>query len=392
MQQIQKDAEQRFEAKCKNMTIEFTSKNQELDETLAMKNSEIIEAHDKLAILQTELENIKHNYDEKINNKDSEIANLQDKINELIQNKDFTDSTIDGLKEENNKIKMEITEEKEEKSRLIQALSEKEADISNLGNLIKELEENNKNQNEILLETEKLKNQEISELQFKLDLISEEKGKEIDRLQLLLQEKIEFGDKQMTEGQSLLNTISELQTSIKDKNNEIEALKSYLDAATSTLEKQKSDFESQLKENEYNISLLNEKLQTVTHFKDEIITDLKALIAEKDERVIALNIEVNKLSGDVANLEAELKESQAKLEIGRNEFLILKEEHEARIARNETDTALKNQEVRSLYDKINELHQKNAKLDAEKEKSAIEFALEKEVSFNCVLCCPFTTH
>lgn len=391
LQQTLKEAEQRFETKCENMSFEFTSKNQELDEALALKNSEITKALDKLAVLQTELDNTKHNYDEKINNKDTEIAHLEDKINKLIQDKNLNDSSIEDLKEENNKIKMEITEEKKEKNRLIQALSEKEADISNLGNLIKELEENNKKQSEILSDTEKLRSQEISELKFKLDLISEEKEKEIKRLQLLLQEKIEFGDKKMSEGQSLLDTISELETSIKDKNKEIEAMKSQLDTTTNTLEQQKIDFESQLKENEYNISLLKEKLQTVTHFKDETITDLKALLAEKDERVIALNIKVNKLSGDVANLEEELKESQAELEIGRNEFIVLREEHEAVIARNETNTALKNQEMRSLHDKINELQQKNVKLEADKEKSAIDFALEKEVSFNCMLCRPFTT-
>lgn len=391
MQQTLKDVEQRFETKCENMNTEFTTKNQEFDEALVMKDNEIIKALDELAVLQINLDNIKQNNDEQMNNKDSEIANLQDNINELIKNKNFTDSTIGGLEEDNNNIKLEITEVNNEKNRLVQVLSEKEVDIANLGNLIRELEENNKNQNEIHLETEKLRSQEISELKYKLDLISEEKGKEIERLQSLLQEKIEFGDKQMSEGKNLLDTISDLQTSIKDKDKEIEGMKSNLDEITNALEKQKLESESQSKENECKISVLNEKLQNVTHYKDEIITDLKAMIAEKDERVIELNVEVNKLSGEVANLDEGLKESQAELEIGKNEFLILREEHEAITARNETNTALKNQEMRSLHDKVNDLHQEKTKLEAEKEKCANEFALEKEVSFYCVLCRPFTT-
>lgn len=391
MQQTLKDVEERYEERCENMKSEFTSKCQEFDDALVIKDSEVKEALDKQTVLRSELDNTKNIYDEIVNNKESEIANLQDNINELIQNKDLTDSAINELEEENNKIKLEITEVNKEKDRLIQALSGKEVDISNLGNLIKELEENNKNQREALIEMEELKSQEITEQKSKLDLISEEKGKEIERLQLLLQEKIEYGDKQTSEGQSLLKAISELQTSINVKNEEIEAMKSNLDETTSTLGKRKIEYESQLKEHEHKIALLNEKLQTVTDCKDEIIKDLKVLIVEKDEQVIALNVKVNKLSGRVANLEDELNESQAELEIGRNEFLTLSEEQVAIVAKNETNTALKNQELRILNEKVNELQQEKAKLEAGTEKSANEFAVEKQVSFNCVLCRLITT-
>ncbi|XP_022837806.1 huntingtin-interacting protein 1-related protein isoform X4 [Spodoptera litura] len=144
-------------------------------------------------------------------------------------------------------------------------------------------------------------------------------------------------------------------------------------------EEQKAAYENQLKDCNCEITILKEKLQTVTESKDEIIGNLKGMVAEKDGQVIALNVEVTQLADENTRLKDELNETQAELEIGRNEFLTLREEHENIVNMNENNLTIKNLELRDLHEKINELTAQKAEVEQEKEKISNEMNLEKEV-------------
>ncbi|XP_050557868.1 huntingtin-interacting protein 1 isoform X5 [Spodoptera frugiperda] len=144
-------------------------------------------------------------------------------------------------------------------------------------------------------------------------------------------------------------------------------------------EEQKASYENQLKDCNCEITILKEKLQTVTESKDEIIANMKIMVAEKDGQVIALNVEVTQLADENTRLKDELNETQAELEIGRNEFLTLREEHENIVNMNENNLIIKNQELRDLHDKINELTAQKTEVEQEKVKISNEMNLEKEV-------------
>lgn len=179
---------------------------------------------------------------------------------------------------------------------------------------------------------------------------------------------------------STATVTKELNTIIENNKKEIDELNSKLAEAVSALEKQKEEFEELKKDNDVKVTILRDKIDTITNCKDDIIKSLKDLITEKDEQVISLNVEMNKLSGDISRLEDELKEAQAELEIGQNEIMTLRDEHDNIVDRNESNLTLKNQELRTLHEEINKLSQEKSELVAEKEKLLNEFNVEKEVS------------
>ncbi|XP_049873149.1 huntingtin-interacting protein 1 isoform X3 [Pectinophora gossypiella] len=359
------DSEKNLEIRCKKISDEFSQKNRELEEGLIRRETEIKDALEKMAQLESEIEVTKEKFEETVTEKDRKVANLQDKLNELILIKGINDTTLKEIEVEKEKVKVQLAEISNEKESLLKTLAEKESEISNLGNTIKELQTREQIQKTSFEEIDKNKTKEISELQERLQNVIQEKDSEINELRKILQDKTEL---QKSEGETLIKTISELKTSIIDKDKEIETLTSKLMETTDELEKQTTDLELLKKENELKITLLEDKLQTVTQCKDEIIDTLTGSIAEKDNQVITLNVEVNTLSADVARLEEELKETQAEMEIGKNELLTLREEHDRIVEINENNIALKNKELRSLNDEVEKLTRENAELISEKDK------------------------
>ncbi|XP_047029734.1 huntingtin-interacting protein 1 isoform X3 [Helicoverpa zea] len=144
-------------------------------------------------------------------------------------------------------------------------------------------------------------------------------------------------------------------------------------------EEQKASYEDQLKECNCEITILKDRLQNVTECKDEIITNLKSMVAEKDGQVISLNVEVTQLTNENSRLKDELTETQAELEIGKNELFSLRDEHDKIVERNESNLAMKNQELRELHDQVKELSEQKTVLERAKEKISTDLTLEKEV-------------
>lgn len=167
-----------------------------------------------------------------------------------------------------------------------------------------------------------------------------------------------------------------LHSKISELNSEIEEVRSKLNDSLAIIDSQKTEFENKFKEKETEITILNDKLKNVTECKDEIIGNLKSMVTEKDEQVIALNIEVTKLSENLLRTEDELKETQAELEIGRDEYISLKEEHDDLVIRIDDNVILKNQETRELHSEITKLKQD---LTLERERLGNEYESEKQV-------------
>ncbi|XP_075978441.1 huntingtin interacting protein 1 isoform X2 [Anticarsia gemmatalis] len=341
-------------AQRQNSYQEFNSKTEELEQTLQEKETEINEALNNLEFLKQELES-----------KTTEISDLQGQVNELLEYKKSSETLKTELIAEKEDILGKVKIEHSEKEEVQAKLDEKLANIVDLENKLKDLENN--------------KNQEIQDINDNLQKLLEDKNNEIDELRKLIDELSELGDKQKSESDSLSQHITVLTTTIEIKTTEITELTVKLNETLTNLEEQKNQYENKLKDYTYEITILKDKLHNLSESKDEIITSLKSMITEKDEQVIALNVEVTKIAEDNARLKEELEESQAEIEIGNNELLSLKEEHEKIVEINENNLVMKNQELRELHDKVNEVTSQKVELETEKEKLTTEFSSEKEV-------------
>lgn len=344
IQRQMNDTEIDYVNKCDSLNENFNTKIKEFEKVLNTKDLELQETLDKLTLLQTELQKVKNSNNERDTEITLELETLQ--------------AIIEDYK---NKITV-LTAERED----IQVkLEEKLLQMTDIENAFLKLEND--------------KNQEISELKEDLERKIADKNEECLELRKVLAEKSEISDRQIFESGVLRTKITEFENVISDKNKAIDCLNLKLNEALYNVDEQKKSYEEQMKEKTYEIAILNDKLQNVNVCKDEIINNLKSMIAEKDKQVIALNVEVLKISEDNIRLKDELVETQAELEIGNNELVTLREEHESIIARNESNLALKNQELRTLHDEINSLNQQKKELENEKEKIGIEFGAEKQV-------------
>lgn len=313
----------------------------------------------KLENLRLELAKTQTNYDSKTNENVTEISNLRDKIDKLVQYKNTAEAYKTELLEERNKLSLQLMELLDEKQIIQNNLTEKLTEISSLEIKLNDLELQ--------------KNQELVNLKEELQKMIDEKNSEINDLKKSLDEKSEFGVRQKSESDCLSKNILELETTIADINNK--------------LQEQKVSYEDRIKECNCEITILKNKIEIVTQCKDEIITDLKSMIAEKNDQVISLNAEVTQLADDNSRLTEELKETHAELEIGKNELISMREEHEKMVERNECNLSLKNQELRELHDRINELAKQKIDLELSKEKLTNELSLEKEVCVIYVYMC-----
>ncbi|KAH9627902.1 hypothetical protein HF086_015346 [Spodoptera exigua] len=336
---------------CEKLRVEMATKNLEFDNSISEKESKIKESLDQLEELRAQLDNTKTDYECKINDNASEMSKLQQRIDELVQYQVAAETLKAELAKDRNELSVKVKELLQEKEEMQSNLQEKLSEILSLETKLKELEDS--------------RNQEVMTLKEEIQKTIDEKNTELERLQAVLDEKSEFGQRQLSESENLSKNILELEATIRDTNVQ--------------LQEQKASYENQLKDCNCEITILEEKLQTVTESKDEMIANLKGMVAEKDGQVIALNVEVTQLADENTRLKDELNETQAELEIGRNEFLSLREEHEKIVNTNESNLTMKNQELRDLHDKINELTAQKTELEQEKEKISNDMNLEKEV-------------
>ncbi|XP_031766263.2 huntingtin-interacting protein 1 isoform X2 [Galleria mellonella] len=376
------ESEANFGVKVKQLNEELNSNKKSFEDILNERDIEIKESLERLVQMETQLNNIKSQYDDRIKEETMKVDNLQEQIAQLVQNRDTNTALLEDIKTEKNSLQVKLEKATNELYILQESINEKTTLIQNLEMELAETETNNQTAYE---ELEKRKDEEIS--MFKEQYKSEIQNKldEISELRKLLQENTELGNKQKTNSEYLVNTISELETKISDQNNEIEQLSLKLKDANATLDKKNSDFNVKEKEYNYEITMLKDKLQNVVDSKDELINSLKTMISSKDEQVISLNVEVKKLTDDILKLNEELQEAQAELEIGKNELLTLEEEHQNITERNDNNLVLKNKELRSLHDEISKLIQEKSQLITEKQKLIDDFTLEKQVYTNNIM-------
>lgn len=223
------------------------------------------------------------------------------------------------------------------------------------------------------------KDHEINSLQEELQTILDKNNNEISKLQKILDETSQSGELQKSERIELSLKVNKLETLIVEKTKQIDESKLTIVELTSDLENLKIEHENENKENKHQLTSLENKLQNVTESKNEIINNFKSMVAEKDTQVISLNVAVTKLNEEVSRLGDQLNETQAELEIGNNELIALKEEHESIIQRRDENLTIKNQELRDLHDQINTLKHNQIQLETEKEQVINEKAEVKQV-------------
>lgn len=274
----------------------------------------------------------------------------------------------------------EITEKHKE---LDMNLADKDIEIKQtldkLSELERELENTTVSYENKLEELVSHKDHEINGLKEEMRTVLDKNNNEISNLRKILDETSQTGELQKSERLELSLKINELETIIEAKTKEIEAIKFNFGEMTSDLEKLKVEHESENKESIHQLEILQIKLQNVTESKDEIINNFKSMVSEKDNQVISLNVEVTKLSEEVSRLSEQQNETQAELEIGNNELIALKEEHEDIIQRRDDNLNIKNQELRHLHNEINALKESKTQLDIEKEQMINETTREKQV-------------
>ncbi|PZC85734.1 hypothetical protein B5X24_HaOG215096 [Helicoverpa armigera] len=345
------NTETEYSAEREKLKEELNARSQDYDGTLAEKETKIKEGLDQLEELRLELENTKANYESTIAEKVTEITSLEEQNDELGKYKETTEILKAELTQERDELNEQLKQILEEKEAIQSNLNEKETEIVDLLTQLQDLENS--------------KDQEVSALKEEIQKTIEDKNNEIENLKSVLDEKSEFGDRQKSESEHLSKNIIALETTMNE--------------TKIKLQEQKASYEDQLKECNCEITILKDRLQNVTECKDEIITNLKSMVAEKDGQVISLNVEVTQLTDENSRLKDELTETQAELEIGKNELFSLRDEHDKIVEINESNLAMKNQELRELHDQVKELSEQKTVLERAKEKISCDLTLEKEV-------------
>lgn len=305
------------------------------------------------------------------------IDQLQAEIDSLQQNLVDTEN---NYAMECERLNEELTEKHKE---LDTNFAEKDVEIkvalNKISEIERELEHTKVGYENKLEDLVSHKDHEINSLKDEMQTVIDRNNDEISKLKKILNETSQSGELQKSERIELSMKVNQLESLIDYKTKEIEESKLKFDELALELEKLKVQHGNENKDSKHQLDLLENKLLNVTESKDEIINSFKSMVAEKDSQVIALNVEVTKLSEEVARLSDQLNETQAELEIGTNELIALKEEHESIIYRRDDNLAIKNQELRDLHDTINALKESKTHLETEKEQMKQENAEIKQV-------------
>lgn len=151
-------------------------------------------------------------------------------------------------------------------------------------------------------------------------------------------------------------------------------------------EEEKTELHDKIKEQENELSLLKQKLQIEIDSKEQVLSNLKSMMTDKDDKVINLNVEVQRLKDEVARLNDDLNERDAELEIANNELMSIKDEHYDVVNRNDDNIHLKNKELTDLHKELNTLKEEKITMLVELELANQKIIKQKEVRDNIKLC------
>lgn len=365
MQHQSENTETKYFNEVKQLKEEMENKSKEFERVLETKDLEIKDVTQKLENLEIHIHKLKCSHEEEVNNKQNEISNLQAKFKEMVLSKSSDEENFKTLIEERDFITMQLEQLNKAKGDVNDILSQKLSEITSLQNKLEEIENSKRNK--------------ILELQEESNLKLEELNRNINNVQVQLKDQTNLNDELRAETEVLVHKINIFEKSIENRDKQIEQLSLDLNKATSLCEKQNAECELLQKEAEYAKITLNETLQNVTTTKDVIINDLKSMIAEKDDQVITLTIEVGKLNENIRSLNEVITETQAELEITKDELLNIREEYQFSINKNQENIDMKNIELRSLREKVDELTKSNSELVAERGQIIDECKIEKQV-------------
>ncbi|KPI95664.1 Huntingtin-interacting protein 1 [Papilio xuthus] len=265
--------------------------------------------------VNNEYENSKMEYTEMYIKQSTEILSLKQKVDEIVESKNAAEMQVELLQSDVNDLKNKLKEITDVKIQIEKALEDRETNISCLENKIKE--------------------------------VVYENAIKIEELEKLLEEKNEICQTKIAESETLSKKISELETMLSSKDE--------------------------------NITELIKKLNKELGVTDDVFNNFKELLTDKDQQILALNTEVTKLTDQLTRLEDELKETNAELEIGNNELIVLKDDFENMKVQDDYELSIKNKELQKLENEITKLSTEKEDIEIEKDKIINELSVEKEV-------------
>ncbi|XP_047990891.1 huntingtin-interacting protein 1 isoform X3 [Leguminivora glycinivorella] len=359
----------------------------EVTENLETVKKESEEKEVALAKVKEELVGLREKsgdeYKRVVEEREAALKQVAELTQQHQQEKQDQDLLVSNLKTDLENAQQKILEtESNYKSYILKLNDELDARNKEHENVVKRRDEELRETLEKLVKLDQDKTDAVEELKKQLESVTMEKDSQIIEIQKELEQKQSSIGEQNSECKVMKNTISELENKIEHTTKELQEVQSKLDNVMIELEKERTEYESEVKDKQTQIETLKDEYKQLADSTEEIITGLKSQIAEKDEQVKSHDIELNNLKDNVTKLEEELNETQAELEIGKNELLHMREEHDAFVERNENNLTLKNEELRSLHDEINKLKNEYEELTKEKQIERDELELEKQELHN----------
>ena len=368
-----------------NKRNEEENKNQikQLKENRDMDLNVIQELKENINILESDKQNLKSTK-EKLMIKENELKDMNKKIKDLKKKSEKDEEIIEKLKGEGNKLRKandNIKYLEMEKENYIQQVEEKENEIKNLEENMREKEQNLEKLNSELED----KKTDIKSLQIKYDKMEKDYINQINNKSQIMKElenniEIEKNEKKkqiklnqelndnLTEANNKINNyenkIKEQSRYMKNNNNEIEELKNEilnLKKKIETLEKTKQDL---IKDHGIEV----DKLQKEIFNLKSVINKLKSELKSKDNNMLYLNEEKEKLEKIKEDYITEIKEKESEIQNKTNQLNNLKDEiQQKNNLINNTDNKLKyqNNNINDLNKRLIEKKEDNEKLSQE---------------------------
>ena len=360
-------------------------KNQikQLKENHNMDLNVIQELKENVNILESDKQNLK-NTKEKLMAKENEIKDMNKKIRDFKKKSEKDEETIEKLKAEGNKLRKandNIKYLEMEKDNYIQQVEEKENEIKNLEENMREKEQNLEKLNSELedkktdikslqIKYDKMekdyinqinnKSQIMKELENNIEAEKNEKKKQIKLNQELNDNLIEANNKiNIYE-----NKIKEQNRYMKNNNNEIEELKNEILNLKKKIENLEKNKQNLIKEHGIEV----DKLQKEIFNLKSIINKLKNELKTKDNNMLYLNEEKEKLEKIKDDYIIEIKEKESEIQNKMNQLNNLKDEiQQKNNLLNNNDNKLKYQDnnINDLNKRLIEKKEDNEKLSQE---------------------------
>ena len=377
----QKNAE--IKRRYENEIYDLKNQIKQLKENRDMDLNVIQELKENINILESDKQNLKSTK-EKLMIKENELKDMNKKIKDLKKKSEKDEEIIEKLKGEGNKLRKandNIKYLEMEKENYIQQVEEKENEIKNLEENMREKEQNLEKLNSELED----KKTDIKSLQIKYDKMEKDYINQINNKSQIMKElenniEAEKNEKKkqiklnqelndnLTEANNKINNyenkIKEQSRYMKNNNNEIEELKNEilnLKKKIETLEKAKQDL---IKEHGIEV----DKLQKEIFNLKSVINKLKSELKSKDNNMLYLNEEKEKLEKIKEDYITEIKEKESEIQNKTNQLNNLKDEiQQKNNLINNTDNKLKyqNNNINDLNKRLIEKKEDNEKLSQE---------------------------